>query len=455
MLINTSSKQFDEESRRSTNYDSTEGDEECYCYSPRASSSEMTSIHFSKSFRHTRSSRKLPICIMLLFSGIFIHVTSSVPISFNCQIVNTTGLNTASVQPACPRSNNDFLSDIIYGIDTHRPPGISVHMIGSTLWDKIPLDLLNSLIVPQSPNHDEQVQESGVIQALFSKFSKSVEVELNSIREMHPATTALMSIFSSRENNNIAVYPLCAPSSSKALIPLSPETIPSCEQTWYSHGVETAADLIDIIILDRHLKNQNYLQCHFEDQQPLLQCSLSDDEAVIIAVCPSKSIQFDYISEWSTYLENTYYYNIVDTMKGHSIIFLVPKSDHKRFRRLPLNSILFYLMVMTLVFKLCDGSEDANTRDVMPSGERTSQPIYSPRTDNLVEDTNVLTKSDTGGSNAYCQDIDIMDSQEGKYLYNHNDRVHLESDAHNVKAALGVCVEEAPPHGLVSVHLQS
>lgn len=452
MLINTSSKQFDEESRRSTNYDSTKGDEECYCYSPRASSSEMTSIYFSKSFKHTRSSRKLPICIkflfvMLLFSGIFIHVTSSVPISFNCRIVNTTGLNTASVQPACPRSNNYFLSDIIYDIDTHRPPGISVRTIGSTLWDKISLDLLNSLIVPQSPNHDEQVQESGVIQALFSKFSKSVEVELNSIRETHLATTALMSIFSSRESN-IAVYPLCAPSSSKALIPLSPETIPSCEQTWYSHGVEAAADLIDIIILDRHLKNQNYLQCHFEDQQPLLQCSLSDNEVVIITVCPSKNIQFDYISEWSTYLENTYYYNIVDTMKGHSIIFLVPKSDRRQFRRLPLNSILFYLMVMTLVFKLCDGSEDGDTQDVTPSSERTSQPIYSPRTDNLLEDTNILTRS--GGSIANCQDINIIDSQEGQYLYNHNDRVHLESDAHKVKAAVGVCVEEAPPFELVS-----
>ena len=147
---------------------------------------------------------------------------------------------------------------------------------------------------------------------------------------------------------------LCTKSSSRELIPLPSDPIEDCKHSLPSLDGDTAG-LIDVIILDRHLKNQDYNQCSLEEQIRQLQCSLSDFETDTSTVTTCSLRNIEHIRDWYW---STYVYTIdVDTTKnylGRVNSTELPPSILIRllffiFGRLFDKSILIYLITISIV----------------------------------------------------------------------------------------------------------
>ena len=182
--------------------------------------------------------------------------------------------------------------------------------------------------------------------------------------------TALTPIRSSRESHTF-----CELSSRTDLIAIPSDPVPSCLHSPRGSTIsDIPTSLIDIVILHRHMMNQDFHHCPLVEYR--LQCTLTDLEN-LLATCPLRNTDDDWFYEWSTYLCSSYTIDtfLLQNFSDRNILVI----DHHKVFPIRIQFILFYATVLTLASRSLDSSNDRredNIENVLSSPAPTSNNLY-------------------------------------------------------------------------------
>lgn len=176
--------------------------------------------------------------------------------------------------------------------------------------------------------------------------------------------TGLIPMRSSRGSHT-----LCELSSRTDLIAIPSEPVPSCLHSPRASTISNIpTGLIDVVILHRHMINQDFHHCPLVEYR--LQCTLTDLEN-LLATCPLRNIIDDvwfyewYIYRYSSYTIDTF---LLQNCSDCNILVI----DHHKVFPVRIQFILFYAAVLTLACRSLAPNSDNLTEDHVAKSESSS-----------------------------------------------------------------------------------